>query len=705
MMATDAPQGKGKKKADSKEGASMGSQIKQQAHQKNEHSSTQRKKSKTEQAVASSEVNPVATENEQSAAHTVIRRKNPKPEIVEQKPEEHSVIRRKTPKPEIVEQKSEEHTVIRRKTPKPDLPSTPSEDIPIPLVEQQAELSNAVQEEELIDSFKGHVESSPEHARRSTAKHFAERSEEVPLQKPAPQRSMRSLALPVVELDSPFISQQAEPMVEQAAPQRSTRSFALPVVELDDHRDSFSVDPTLERTTSQRAVRPRDLPVVQFEDYWDDRSTQRETDHGARAISDRNAHATTDFDAHATIDFDAYATTGHGVSATTDFDAHATTDHGLSATTDLNARSASDRKSRRAADPSGRRATDRSSRTATDRSARTTSEPSARRSTGSRRAQRDRTTDRTANRTADRTTDRTTDRTADRAADRTADRATGRTADRTADRQRSRSTDRKKGTRRKKSPVLLIFGIACFIIAAIIGGSLIYRYVTADSQYKVFFEISGLKITLLPGDRVDPETEIEDLEGIDWDALRELSPDIVGWIAIPGTIVNYPIVQGRDNDFYLTHLADKTYSDVGAIFLDYLNDPAINGMNNFIYGHNLIDGRMFAILKQYRNREFFNEHKKVFLSTPGMNYELEVIACLVCDADDSIRQFSFSGRSDFERYVNFLLSYKVLSDVTAGEIPEKIYCFITCTDTNYAKRTIVLAKVVDEQVPKGANTP
>jgi len=272
-------------------------------------------------------------------------------------------------------------------------------------------------------------------------------------------------------------------------------------------------------------------------------------------------------------------------------------------------------------------------------------------------------------------------------------------------RQRPRTAARKQEARRKQSRLLLYFGIACFVVAGIIAGSLIYRYASASATHDFIIDASGIEIPLL-GKKVHPETSIEDLEasGIDWDALRETNPDIVGWLMIPDTVIHYPIVQTNNNDYYLNHLSDGTPNGAGAIFLDYLNDQAISGMNNFIYGHNLIDGTMFASLKHYRDRAYFDEHKRILLSTPDMNYELEVVASLVCDADDSIRRFSFSSRVDYEAYVRMLLGYAVISDVDLNEIPDKIYCFVTCTDFNYAKRIVILAKVVVEQPPKGAKT-
>ena len=199
---------------------------------------------------------------------------------------------------------------------------------------------------------------------------------------------------------------------------------------------------------------------------------------------------------------------------------------------------------------------------------------------------------------------------------------------------------------------------------------------------------------------VDPEVEIDELQ-VNWSGLKELNPEIIAWVMIPDTKINYPIVQTSNNEYYLNHLFDGTPNDSGAIFLDYLNDPALKGKNNFIYGHNLLNGTMFAGLKYYREKDFFDAHRKVLLATPSMNYQLEVIACLVCDGDDRIRQFIFTDTEDYENYVEMLLGYSVLSEISETGIPENIYCFVTCTDTNYAKRTVIIAKIVEERPPKG----
>lgn len=113
---------------------------------------------------------------------------------------------------------------------------------------------------------------------------------------------------------------------------------------------------------------------------------------------------------------------------------------------------------------------------------------------------------------------------------------------------------------------------------------------------------------------------------IDFDALRAINPDIVGWIVVPGTEISYPIVQGRDNAHYLRHTFGGRQSASGAIFLDYRDAPDFRGRAR-IYGHNMRDGSMFAGLRGWDGDRFL-------IHTPDGTLEFAVTmrrAVSVCD--------------------------------------------------------------------------
>ena len=102
---------------------------------------------------------------------------------------------------------------------------------------------------------------------------------------------------------------------------------------------------------------------------------------------------------------------------------------------------------------------------------------------------------------------------------------------------------------------------------------------------------------------------------IDFDGLRKVNPDVIAWIDIPGAGISYPVLQGEDNSYYLTHLASGQFGISGSIFMDYHNRPDFSDQNTIIYGHNMKNGTMFSDLKRYVDRDFLNAHRTVKFET------------------------------------------------------------------------------------------
>ena len=118
---------------------------------------------------------------------------------------------------------------------------------------------------------------------------------------------------------------------------------------------------------------------------------------------------------------------------------------------------------------------------------------------------------------------------------------------------------------------------------------------------------------------------------VDFDALRKINPDVVGWIHIPDTGINYPIVQAGDNTTYLHRTFQGKDSHVGAIFLDALCNPDFSSFNSIIYGHNLKNGEMFGHLKklydvEYNSKADYKKHSTVWIITPDNAYECAIFA-------------------------------------------------------------------------------
>ena len=118
------------------------------------------------------------------------------------------------------------------------------------------------------------------------------------------------------------------------------------------------------------------------------------------------------------------------------------------------------------------------------------------------------------------------------------------------------------------------------------------------------------------GQQDDPtESETEE-KTIDFAELRKINEDIVAWIQIPGIDVDYPVVHGEDNEYYLHHTFQKEANKAGSIFLPYRNRADFTEQRVIIYGHNMKDGSMFGNLKKYQDNAFRKESGTAYLYLP-----------------------------------------------------------------------------------------
>ena len=114
--------------------------------------------------------------------------------------------------------------------------------------------------------------------------------------------------------------------------------------------------------------------------------------------------------------------------------------------------------------------------------------------------------------------------------------------------------------------------------------------------------------------------------------LRAVNPDVVAWLQVDDTQINYPVVQGEDNNRYVNTDAAGDYSLSGSIFLDYRNKADFSSRNSILYGHHMAIGTMFGQLDEYRDRSFFDSHRTGSLYYNGTWYSITFFAFLQADA-------------------------------------------------------------------------
>lgn len=175
---------------------------------------------------------------------------------------------------------------------------------------------------------------------------------------------------------------------------------------------------------------------------------------------------------------------------------------------------------------------------------------------------------------------------------------------------------------------------------------------------------------------------------VDFAALQMINPDVVGWIYIEGTNVNYPIVQAKDNDYYLYRLISGEHNSSGSIFLDAGASELFMSRNNSLYGHNMKNGSMFADITDYVDQEFYEQHPEALLLTPQGNYKVKIFSCYITDAWDNSWQIAFNG-SEYGQWLNELQRRSYLATDVHPTEADRVLTFSTCTYETEDARLLV----------------
>ena len=187
-----------------------------------------------------------------------------------------------------------------------------------------------------------------------------------------------------------------------------------------------------------------------------------------------------------------------------------------------------------------------------------------------------------------------------------------------------------------------------------------------------------------------------DIPFLDFDALREEFPNIVGWIQSEGTPINYPIVQGTDNDFYLSHLPNEKRNKLGSIYMDFRNSADFTNVITKIYGHNTRAGDMFGTLSQYEHQRFFEQHSSMLIFTPHQNYKLVLFAGYILDSAFEVPPMNFPNEDDFYKFIADIKSRSIFTSDIEVNYGDRLILLCTCTTLGASsKRLIIVAKLTN----------
>lgn len=181
-----------------------------------------------------------------------------------------------------------------------------------------------------------------------------------------------------------------------------------------------------------------------------------------------------------------------------------------------------------------------------------------------------------------------------------------------------------------------------------------------------------------PEQETQPTEPEEFWPQVDFEKLQQLNPDVVGWIYIEGTQVNYPIVQGKDNDYYLYRLFTGERNSSGSIFLEAGLPRDFTAQNNPVYGHHMKNGTMFADVINYKKQEFYETHPVALLMTPEKNYELVLFSGYVVKPTDDSWDTSFSEEA-FGQWLQKVKNRSLFISDVVPTVQDRIVTLSTCT--------------------------
>lgn len=205
----------------------------------------------------------------------------------------------------------------------------------------------------------------------------------------------------------------------------------------------------------------------------------------------------------------------------------------------------------------------------------------------------------------------------------------------------------------------------------------------------------------------ETETETEEVQNafdipeknLDWVSLYAENKDIYAWIYIPGTQVDYPVLQNAaDDTYYLNHNIDGSYGKPGCIYTEKINSKDFTNYNTVLYGHNMKNGEMFGCLHDYEDKTFFDENPYVYVYTEEKTYVYEIFAAYTATNAHILNTNDFSTQEGFADYLDNVVYNKALTgnfrNDTRVTSDNRIITLSTCT-SNSSKRWLVQAVLVN----------
>lgn len=174
-------------------------------------------------------------------------------------------------------------------------------------------------------------------------------------------------------------------------------------------------------------------------------------------------------------------------------------------------------------------------------------------------------------------------------------------------------------------------------------------------------------------------------------SLNEAYPDAIAWLYIPNTNISYPVTQGRDNEYYLSHTYDGSSLKAGTIFLDCRCENRFMNPVNILYGHSMKNGTMFAGVLNFADSSYFESHRYGWLSTPETVYRIDFFSCAKTDSNDEL----YNGNTPITEWIPHICEKSVVQRETEYADNDRFISLSTCSYEFKNARTVLTGRLVE----------
>lgn len=267
---------------------------------------------------------------------------------------------------------------------------------------------------------------------------------------------------------------------------------------------------------------------------------------------------------------------------------------------------------------------------------------------------------------------------------------------------------------------ILVYAISILLVAAVVGIIFFMKNSGKDTAEDVVYEPAKPVMTqdemeaLYDLHKVDSagqnaeetvaeeatDTEVYECP-VDFEGLWETNKDVYAWITIPGTEIDYPILQHEtDNTYYLNYNIDGSYGYPGCIYTENMNSKDFTDNNTVIYGHNMKNGTMFAGLHKYEDKTFFEENQKILIYTPEEELNYTIFAAYIYDDRHLLYSFDFDQEEVYAAYLEEIKNMRSMNAQIREDVEvtsqDKIITLVTCIGNQPEKRLLVQAVLEKE---------